>query len=218
MRHTLTATALTAAAALTAGGAHAQTASDWMPWNWVRGDETYFSVKGSSDWMQNADLGGPDLEMNNGWGGNVAVGRYLNKNTRAEVELGYYTSGVDKVKTSTGNVGADGDVTAMTGMLNAYYEPFAECRIKPYVGAGIGVANVDADSVSAAGTAVADGDDTVFAGQVMAGASYQFTPSTALTAEYRYLQTADADIDTPTGSTDMNYQNHMAMLGLRVKF
>ncbi len=206
MRHILSAPALTAVA-LTAGAANAQQIND-----------TYVSAKGSYGWMQNADVSGPDMKMNDGWGGNVAVGRYFAKNIRGEAELGYYTNGVDKVKVPAGDTGADGDVSALTGMLNGYYEPYADCRIKPYVGAGVGVANINLDGVTAGGAALADGDDTVLAGQVMAGASYALTPRTDLTAEYRYLQAADASIDTPAGSSDVSNKNHMAMVGVRVKF
>jgi len=196
MKKTFSALATAAAVTMIAGSANAQGWGDWMPWNLVRGDETYVSVKAGMTAMQDAKFDTGASEFEDGWAANAAVGKYMNPNWRGEVELGFNKNSQDGV----------GRAEAMTGMLNAYYEPFANCRLKPFVGAGVGIANVDFDGMD---------DDTTWAMQGMAGASYQINTNLAATAEYRYLQTGELDVGT---ANSPRYQNHAGLVGLRVKF
>jgi opacity protein-like surface antigen len=85
--------------------------------------------------------------------------------------------------------------------------PLSE-RVRPFLGAGMGLANVKIDR------GFDDSDDTVFAYQAIAGLGFPLTHVTTLDLQYRYFATADADFD----GTDVEYQTHNFFAGLRFDF
>ena len=75
--------------------------------------------------------------------------------TPSEIALDYRTNDIDDSTVS-------GDVSALAGMVNGYFQLPIDFPVKPYIGAGIGVANVSAEA-KAFGTKFVDDDDTVYA-------------------------------------------------------
>lgn len=149
----------------------------------------------------------------------------LNK-FRFELEWHRQTSDVDKVDSNRGAFNGDGETVASAGLFNVYYDfvmngkdgqPFA---LAPYVGAGLGWANVKID-----GTSVFLGNvnetDNVFAWQFMTGVSYapQFLPFTEWTLGYRYFDTANPSYSYLGASTfDIDYASHNLEAGIRFLF
>jgi opacity protein-like surface antigen len=82
--------------------------------------------------------------------------------------------------------------------------------VKPYVGAGLGAANIDVDV----------DDDTVFAWQLMAGLGYvpQSIPFTEWTLGYRFFNTNDAKITVGATNADMEYMSHNVEAGVKFLF
>ena len=120
----------------------------------------------------------------------VALGQDFG-NYRAEFEIAYRgwdmdtgtVSGVVPGCPCTGSI--DGDVSALSLMINGYYDfHSADSPLAPYLGAGIGLASINADIGLGA-----DERDTVFAYQLMAGIGYDINPNTILTVGYRYFST-----------------------------
>ena len=138
------------------------------------------------------DQAGTVLESSYDLGFNVggAVG-YDFGNVRAEGELAYHRNDVDEVQ-GTGifafpPVPGDGSASAISFMVNGYYDFHIDNSAwVPYLGVGIGFANVDWD-VSASGTQRVDDSATVFAYQFMTGLGFNINPTTTLTAGYRYF-------------------------------
>jgi opacity protein-like surface antigen len=140
-------------------------------------------------------------------------------NIRAEGEITYRMSDMDEATIGfdpvffplcpcTGSI--DGDVSALSFMANGYYDfPVANSSVAPYLGGGIGVANVSYDFAG-----IGDDSDLVFAYQLMAGIGFEINPSTTLTAGYTYFGTTDADFQ----GTKATVESHNFSLGARFMF
>ena len=118
-----------------------------------------------------------------------------------------------------------GNLTSYVGLLNAYYDVFTWRGFTPYVGAGIGIAhNSMSDFTTASSSSFIDaatGAETIqltngtaqsnsqstLAWALMAGTSYDISPSAKLDLGYRYinlgsgLATATGPIDCLCGTT-----------------
>jgi opacity protein-like surface antigen len=90
------------------------------------------------------------------------------------------------------NAPASGGISTLSGLVNVYYDLPTGTAFEPYIGAGVGVANASANNVSAtypgtsAGTNLS-GSSLALVYQLMAGVSYNVSPSTAVTLGYRYF-------------------------------
>jgi len=132
------------------------------------------------------------------------VGFFVQKNVRLEAELSYRTNARDKL----GGVGVGGSVDTMALMANALFDFKIESRVEPYVGAGIGFADVDYSVV----------DDTVLALQMIAGAGIDVAPKTKLTIDYRLFLTENLEAGGGLGLGDIEYVNSAVLVGIRRAF
>lgn len=125
--------------------------------------------------------------------------------------------GVGSLNGATLDIG--GDVTSLAGMANVYYDAPLGWAIRPYVGAGVGVARIDAE-LSLGALRLVDETDTVLAWQVMAGLSYPATERVSLSVGYRYFATQDAELSETVGGRtfDSEYRSHNVELGVRFSF
>jgi opacity protein-like surface antigen len=135
-----------------------------------------------------------------------AVGYVFNRYLSGEVELSYTRNDLDTLNAvsfafpaGTGPVPAKGDATTLSGMVNAYLSlPFDQVR--PYVGAGIGVARVSANGAGFAGVAgETDDSDNAFTWQLMAGVAFALSPNLELGARYRFQHINDYTLFNSVG-------------------
>ncbi len=158
-------------------------------------------------------------DFDTGFLGTGAFGRSFG-NFRAEGEVFYNTNDVSTVSALGISLAGSGDVSTTGLMVNGYYDFETNSKWRPYIGGGIGGANVSVNSLSVLGFLLADDDDTVFAYQVKVGVAYEFSPAWAGTLGYRFFATEDPDFDAPDGtpfSTD-GIQAHVIELGVRFRF
>lgn len=145
-----------------------------------------------------------------------AVGYRITSDFRAEAEFTYRQNDIDQLTIAafglTASGAASGDVTSASGMLNGYWDIPVSGMFKPYLGAGVGVSRIDAELTVAGVTA--EGDDTVFAFQVMGGVQYDISSNTAVRVGYRYFGTADPEF----GTTESEYQTHNIEAGVIFSF
>jgi len=163
-----------------------------------------------------------DTEFEDDWNYSAAYG-WKREGYRYEVEL---VVGEDDVSSHTLNGGAPlagptGGINMAGVLFNGYYDFSAASAFTPYVGAGLGVAMVEAEGFGVATIPdVLDDDDTVIAYQLMAGIGYDLSDRTNLFAEYRYFGTESADVTTSvsTGSvaTDLDYSINQFRFGVRI--
>ncbi|MFD2234472.1 OmpA family protein [Phaeospirillum tilakii] len=185
-----------------------------------------------AQWYVGADVGASFLEDNKtssssgashkvtsdtGW---LAAGQagYAFGPWKVEGELSWRDNGVDK----TDGRAAHGSTTVIAPMVNGIYEFLPESRVHPFVGVGVGVANVDAGSVTVNGTKVYHGDDWQFAYQGFAGVGVDVAHNVALKAQYRYFSTLDydtkANVVAPGTRLSNEYHDHAVLVGFTYKF
>jgi opacity protein-like surface antigen len=87
-----------------------------------------------------------------------------------------------------------GDVSILTGMVNAIIGFPLGGIFRPYIGAGIGAAHVNADADISAISFSLDDSDTVFAAQAFAGIDVLISDNVAIGGRARYLHLSDLDL------------------------
>lgn len=142
--------------------------------------------------------------FDNGFGGGAAVG-YDFGPARLEVEGSYRESNADEVENAHATFDADGDLQVRTLLVNAYADFTTGSMVTPYLGAGIGYAEVEVESR----------DDEVFAGQLAAGMLFALSPAVAIDLGYRFLMTDNPEIDHVELE---EVKQHSALLGLQIRF
>jgi len=160
---------------------------------------------------------------------------------RVELEAGYGTASID-THTINGveidSADSFGDVRTYQGYVNGYFDldlgamfgtagPLS--AITPYLGGGVGFANVELkkQGVSATGV-VMDDDDTAFAYHLDAGIgirldhlglSTSLFENTTFEVGYRYTDVSGVNLTARDGTeSDTDYTSNMVTFGLRRQF
>ncbi len=161
-----------------------------------------------SDISDGSDSG--ELSFDDGFAITGAVGYTLGYAARVELEMGYRANDVDKITLDGyGSGSIDGDMTTISLMGNAYYDFASVGRFTPFIGAGIGLANIEAEFDLAGNE-----DDTVFAYQLAAGGSFAVSENLNIDLQYRYFGTENPDFD----GLEAEYNTHNLIFGLRFNF
>lgn len=181
------------AAALLVGSAGAASAQD-AGW-YVRGD-LGGAFQGEVD-------GTPKLKADNGWAGAVGGGYNLGNGVRAEGELVYLKSDLKGV--------AGGDAKTLGAFANVYYDFNRTGTWQPFIGGGLGFAQVKADSRTI------DDDDTGFAYQAKAGVAYKINDKWTGEVAYRYLGVTDVTLGSGPGKVDGDFNSQAVTVGVRYK-
>jgi opacity protein-like surface antigen len=171
-----------------------------------------------------------DLDENASYG--IAIGREIgplgsSATLRGEIELSYRSNDVDAVDFSGNGAGNEanpaGAISSPFLLANAIVDFDIGSAFTPYLGAGIGVGFIDQDVVYGANNNVTiRGEDEVFTTQLIAGASYDVSESTAIFGDVRYARSYDvngtrtspagvARVSDDLSSTSVNF-------GVRFKF
>ncbi len=111
-----------------------------------------------------------------------------------------------------------GSVETLGFAVNAYYDyDFANTPFSAYVGAGLGVGQVDVD-YSPSNTEIIDDDATVLLYQVMVGGEYDVTETVALFGGYRFRGTTDVETEVALFPADLDIENRANILEAGVRF
>jgi outer membrane protein OmpA-like peptidoglycan-associated protein len=157
-----------------------------------------------------------DVELNGGFAGFLTGGYQFSNNWRVQAEFGMRQNDVDEITGAGAAAPFDGDINVYSLMADAIYGIPTGTKFTPYIGAGAGLAWVNADSVATVLGTTVDDNDTAFAYQGIAGIEYDVTDNLKADLAYRYFRTADLEFDSAVPSTvDANYENHTITLGLR---
>jgi opacity protein-like surface antigen len=180
-----------------------------------------------------------DTSVDRSFIGSIGVGYQFNDMFRADATVewlqSYDLKGASTCATWTYNCATATDATAeatrvgaMLFMLNGYVDLASWNGLTPYVGAGIGVANVETGSheSTTAGSTAADrvfgGKDLwSLAGNVMAGASYNFGNGLMLDIGYRFLWIDNGSSSSETSGNESGWVTvhdltaHQIRAGLR---
>ena len=164
-------------------------------------------------WYVRADAGAalqdeinatPKVNGKTGWTADIAGGRALASNFRAEAEL-LYAQG-DQKHTDNGRI------KVLAGLANGYYDFDTGTKLKPFVGAGVGIGQVKLD-----GGAVRD-DDAGLAYQLLTGVAYPITDKLSAQIGYRYLGVNDVKIGSAAQAIRGDYHDQAVTAGITYKF
>jgi opacity protein-like surface antigen len=189
-------------------------------------EELEFYLSGYGAFVDLNDLvsGSDSLLAENGGGWGIALGRRQGLNLRTELEYGWRSNYIIGFNEDGLISDMTGKIKSQAGMANAYWEfvNFPTCCIKPYVGAGLGVARFDTELRDEFGDSLTSErfKDSSFAYQFMGGVNYQPCATIDLFIEYRLFQTDSFQLETDTGFAAANYSYEASNLvsGLRWKF
>ena len=125
------------------------------------------------------------------------------------------------VNTNTNvNNSTDGEIKTMSFMANVWYDfDFGDSRFRPFIGGGIGLAQVDLEYRAnlaynhISHTYGPGDDDWGFAYQVGAGLGYEFDNGIVMSAQYRYFATGEVQLGT-RDAMSLNVESQNFLIGL----
>lgn len=142
----------------------------------------------------------PHRDGDAGWAVSGQAGRDFGNGWRADVETLYFDS-----HNAHGESGRTG---VLGGFVNGYYNFFHKGAWQPFVGAGVGVADVSSLRAS----------DTRFAYQAKAGLDHPFSDHLTGEIAYRYVGVPSLHSDAEPGGFHGDYHASIVTVGLRYKF
>lgn len=188
---------------------------------YIRGDLGW-AFEGSFDVEDNGPVAAPpipgvmtsgDLSFDGGWVGSVGGGYAFPYGLRLEGELAYRFDDIE----SNDLADQGGDASSWALMFNGYYDFNKGGRWEPYVGLGIGYANVEV-SASDANPLLVSLDDSAdaWAWQAMAGVAWWVNDRIAVDMSYRYFEAPEVELDSSRGvEREGDYVQQAAMIGVR---
>lgn len=181
--------------------------------------DPYVGAAGGLNYPYSQSLGPNQgaVEFDDGGLGNLVLGfTHGGTGLRSELEFSARNnSGEERVAGQAGD--GSGDVESM--MVNLWYDfrPLAVApRVRPFLGVGAGLAQVDLDGIVDANGAERTGSRDVSAFQGGAGIGYAATRRMTLSLAYRYFGTEKADF--VPGSAPERYEANGVLAGLRYAF
>lgn len=171
----------------------------------LKGGVTAFSDISFNDFQDDPDLGNLTATLGAGVEGAVAFG-WAFGDGRVEIEGGYYKSDVETIA----NISVTGiEYTMATLMLNGYYDIETHKSWRPYLGAGIGAADIIVDVPGAQDDAYA------IAYKLGGGLMLDLGQRVSLDLGYMFLFTSDFSLTTPDGEFVESIAGHTITAGLR---
>jgi|TARA_R110002073_G_scaffold166553_2_gene323209 outer membrane protein OmpA-like peptidoglycan-associated protein len=194
----------------------------------------YAGIDGSYSILGKEKAKGSPLDLqshfNDGWALGGTMG-YDFGVWRLEGEIGKHFHNADRFAiTNDGGLGlGGGSVNATTGksrlthyMVNAVYDFAAlsdDNKVEPFIGAGLGLGDLNMKNLATAGGAFAHDKDSVFAYQMFAGVRVPLANAFEMSLKYRFLGTADASLQDNLGNRfKASYGVHDIMMGVTYRF
>ena len=177
-----------------------------------------------------------EADYDNGIGVYAALGYAWGNGFRTELEFSHRNNDIRHIAPDPNGFSGlpegtiSGDSTAIAIMANILYDFDLGSAFKPYIGGGVGFADVDHDitGTNAAGAPIAPltisygPNQRVFAYQGIAGVAYELAPQLALDVSYRYFGTRKQDVFGTLGGFPAEfataYNAHSLFAGLRWNF
>lgn len=170
------------------------------------------------------DAGTPDAQVSVGGG----VGYRFSNWFRSDLTVAF-APGRDFTADTSGSAGSgalSGSMTSTALLASAYAEFAPESWVRPYVGGGLGVANLSLDSVEqqmpgGGTTAFSDNSEWNLAWSLAAGVTLDVSEALELDAGYRYINFGDARTGTGSNGSHVTLDGvdgHEVRFGIRYLF
>ncbi len=196
--------------------AQAETNICLRPYLSLKGDYSKLNMDGSvSDSravLKTADSG-------NAWGVSVAGGVKVCA-FRMELEYNHMLTTADDTREFSPYGGfSKGSQSYRSYMMNGYFDIPTYTRFRPYIGAGIGVAQVkNRLEVVDVSSSIVKNKDSNFAYQLMAGIGYNINRNWTLDAGYRYVNNGDSEWGENIQKYNFKSKEHQITAGVRYTF
>jgi len=174
------------------------------------------------------------VTYNLGYAAGAQLG-YAMGGPRVELEFTYRTNNANTIATASGTQSATGSLSAKALLVNLLYDFDTASEWVPYVGVGIGAADVSANQIHAASatglSGYLDGSSTKFAAQFILGVEYQASQKFGVFIDWRGLWANGTTFNygygcpagsttgcAQTGNTSYGYWNGALDVGVHVRF
>jgi opacity protein-like surface antigen len=181
--------------------------------NFFDGGEATGDMEGDPTWLIGGSVGFR-------WGGL----RVEADASRRELDIGDVSLRDPDLPGGGGDIGDGGDLTIYVGLANLFYG-MRFGRIEPFVGAGLGFADLDIDASYGVNVLDVDEGSTEFAWSLSGGASFEVHERVAVSLAYRYVGMTDPDFATlpytdtaVRSSAEVEVVLHEVLLGIRYDF
>ncbi len=167
-----------------------------------------------------------DLKYKTGWNAGGALGYDFGK-FRTEIEINHRNNGLDSLdgtaELNNVSISAEfplsGSVSSTSFLINGIIDFENKSSITPYIGAGLGFANLNLDITEISGIEVdAEDSTTEFAYQLIVGAGIAMSKNIDLTLDYRFLGSNDPTFSNTVGTVDVESHSHNINAGIRLNF
>lgn len=209
-----------------AGVADAQDSGSWGRWYAQVGGGVGWTLE--MDWTRTDVLRGTTVtpattSFDTGWIVGGAVGYEVSPTVRLELEGAHRSNGLRSLAT-TPAAGASGRIRATSLVVNALYDFDTGSPVTPYIGPGIGLANVRT-SFTSGGARYEDGGWGL-ALQAIVGVSWAVTSNAEVFGQYQAFMVPHTQIrasapvagGTTTFDLEDTYISHSLFFGLRYAF
>jgi len=198
----------------------------------------YIAADGGVVWTSNQDFGpgaGTPITYDLGFGAGAQVG-YAFGGPRVEFEYNYRYNKADSIGSAGGSVGANGHISANSFLVNFLYDFDTGSKWVPYVGLGLGMADVSATTIKPNAmtgglSGFLDGSSSKFAVQFIFGAEYLASDRVGIFIDWRGLWAANVNLNygfgcpsgttsncIQTGTTSWDYWNGALNVGVHIHF
>ena len=182
----------------------------------------YFSGSGGFTLVQDAEIKdavpSQTIEFENGWNAGGAIG-YDFGMFRTEFEISYRNNGLDILDVGGVEAPLSGSITATSFLVNGIIDLENKSNLTPFIGVGIGAANLSINDAAVLGVVIVDDSTTVFGYKVMTGIDYAFSPEFSLTADYTFFGTANPTFENVAGADfKSEYHSHNINAGFKYNF
>ena len=159
------------------------------------------------------------FDFNEGYHASGSLGMSLGA-LRVEGEVAYRESKVSQATVAGATFGASGDVSALSFMGNVFYDFKSKSPWTPYVGTGIGAAQLSFSDVLGSTALRVDDDDLVLAYKFEAGLALELDDNMDLFANYHYFATTDPEFTNSVtlSKFQTGYKSHNLGVGLSFRF
>ena len=163
------------------------------------------------------------VDTDSGFVVGLTFGRRISDTLRVEGELSFASGDADSYSYTEGGdwYDASGDIDATYLLVNVWYDVPTSGPLGYYVGGGLGLAKLDADTRFGGGQYGFGPGETAVAGQIGAGVIYDISDTMAIDVGYRFKATGSVDFDDNDGTgvyDDANVQSHSLQVGLTYNF
>ena len=212
---------------LCASSAHAETPRvDNERSDWYVALSGFHAIPRDSDTSRLTDAGRltGETEYASSTAFSAAVGARVMENVRLELEVGYAPVDIEAMTDLSVDgrpvgvpYGLAGDSDVWTLTVAASYDFPTQRPVRPYVGAGVGIAHHETRTtftLAGIDPTTESGDDTVLSYHLRAGIGYEVSDTVVVFAGYRYTGARDVEI----GGTRSTSASDALEAGVRIRF